>query len=114
VIRVTASPTCPLERREEVNVIADAADDVVGLDGVPTGEGTAVVLGERVQSDPDQASVQLFHLAGPLPVLAGATAVPSSGKRDCHADRTGEGRKRSAQIRCRRFSLRYLARSTSV
>ncbi|MDP9608570.1 hypothetical protein [Streptomyces demainii] len=50
-----------VERREEVHVVTDPVDDVVGLDGVSAREGVPVVLGKRVQPDADQLLVQFVH-----------------------------------------------------
>jgi len=55
----------PVDRGEEVDVVADAVDDVVRLDGVAAGEGVTEVAGECVEPDADQSAVQLD-----LPLIA--------------------------------------------
>ena len=89
----------PVDRGEEVDVVADPVDDLMGLDGVAACQGVTEVVGERVEPDADQSAVQLVHYAA-------AALGASSGKRSCQAVRVGEGRNRSIQCRRRRPTFR--------
>jgi len=82
----------PVDRSKEVDVVTDPVDDLVCLDGVAARQGVTEVVGERAETDADEAAVQFIHYAA-------AAAGASSGKRACQAAWAGVGRNRSVQCR---------------
>lgn len=106
--RLWQLPLGASDRGEQVDIVTDAADEAMSLDGVSAREPVAEVLGERFQADADEPMVQFFHYA------AAADALASSGKRYSHAALAGRGRNSACQWLRSTSASRCACRSSGV